>query len=195
MKVSGAKVAEHRALLVATARRLLQEQGFDGAGVAEISREAGLTQGALYSQFKSKDALAAEAVRKAFADGVAVWETLRETAPNALQAFMDTYLSDAHTRDLGGGCLIAACISDVRRQDRRICEVFTDGFASLVEMVQKALPDTVPAAAARSRALALVSALIGSVAMARAVEEADPHLSKEIIAAAHTELAHLATMP
>ncbi|HYZ23871.1 MAG TPA: helix-turn-helix domain-containing protein, partial [Rhodopila sp.] len=54
MKVSGTKVAENRAALIATAKRMLRERGFGGAGVAEISRAAGLTQGALYGQFKSK---------------------------------------------------------------------------------------------------------------------------------------------
>ena len=96
MKVSGKKVAEHRAALLATARRLLQEQGFDGAGVAEISREAGLTQGALYGQFKSKGALAKEAVCKAFADGAASWRELREAAPDALSAYLDAYLCQSH---------------------------------------------------------------------------------------------------
>ena len=88
MKVSGKKVAEHRAALVATARRLFQERGFDGAGVADISREAGLTQGALYSQFKSKDALAREAACKAFADGAASWRELRDVVPDPLLAYL-----------------------------------------------------------------------------------------------------------
>ena len=76
MKVSSDKVGEHRTALLKTARRLLQERGFDGTAVAEISREAGLTQGALYGQFKSKDALAAEAIRKSFAEGAANWREL-----------------------------------------------------------------------------------------------------------------------
>ena len=92
MKVSGKKAAEHRAALVATARRLLQERGFDGAGVAEISREAGLTQGALYGQFKSKGALAREAACKALADGAASWRELREAVPDPLSAYLDAYL-------------------------------------------------------------------------------------------------------
>ena len=131
MKVSGAKAAEHRSALIATARRLLQEQGFEGAGVAEISREAGLTQGALYSQFKSKDALAAAATREAFADGLAAWDRIRETAPDTLRAYMDAYLSPEHSQDVGGGCLLAACLSDVRRQDPAICDAFGEGFAKL----------------------------------------------------------------
>ena len=110
VKVSSEKVAEHRAALVATARRLLQERGFDGAAVTEISREAGLTQGALYGQFKSKDALAAEAIRNSVAERAAFWDDLRDT-PNALLALLDAYLCEAHAEDPGAGCTLAACVS------------------------------------------------------------------------------------
>jgi TetR/AcrR family transcriptional repressor of nem operon len=178
--------------LIATARRLLQEQGFEGAGVAEISREAGLTQGALYSQFKSKDALTAEATREAFTDGLAAWARIRETAPDTLRAYMDSYLSTEHAKDVGGGCLLAACLSEVRRQDPAICEAFGEGFARLAELIRDALPKEVPAEEARRRALALLSAMVGSVAMARAVEATNPDLAKEIIAAARAELEDLA---
>jgi TetR/AcrR family transcriptional repressor of nem operon len=171
---------------------LLQEQGFEGAGVAEISREAGLTQGALYRQFKSKDALAAEATRDAFADGLAWWERIRETAPDTLRAFMDDYLSNDHAKDVGGGCILAACVSELRRQDSEVCQIFAEGFARYAEMVQGALPDGVPPEESRRRALALVSAMVGSVAMARAVEGTDPELAKEIIAAARAELEQFA---
>jgi TetR/AcrR family transcriptional regulator, transcriptional repressor for nem operon len=192
VKVSGKKVAEHRAALVATARRLLQERGFGGAGVAEISREAGLTQGALYSQFKSKDALAAEACRKAWADGAAVWRELRDKAPDALSAYLDAYLCEAHAHDMASGCFLASCVSDVGRQDCAIGAAFAEGFVAMVELIQEALPKAMPPRAARRRALALVSAMVGSVAMARAVAETDPELSKEIIAAARKELGRLA---
>jgi TetR/AcrR family transcriptional regulator, transcriptional repressor for nem operon len=192
LKVSGAKVAEHRSALIATARRLLQEQGFEGAGVAEISREAGLTQGALYSQFKSKDALTAEATREAFADGLTAWARIRETAPDTLRAYMDAYLSTEHAKDVGGGCLLAACLSEVRRQDPTICEAFGEGFVRLAELIQGVLPEDVPTEEARRRALALLSAMVGSVAMARAVEATNPNLAKEIIAAARAELEGLA---
>ncbi len=185
-------MAEHRSALIATARRLLQEQGFAGAGVAEISREAGLTQGALYGQFKSKSALAAEATREAFAKGIAAWNKIRETAPDTLRAYMDAYLSSGHSGDMAGGCLLAACVSEVRRQDPAVCEVFGEGFLRLAEMIQGALPPEVPAEEARRRALALLSGMVGSVAMARAIEATNPELAKEIIEAARAELESLA---
>ena len=102
MKVSREKVAEHREALLATARRLLQEHGFDGAAVAEISRAAGLTQGALYGQFKSKDALAAEAIRQSFAEGTAVWEELRGRHPMPFRP-SSTRIYAKRTRKSGEG--------------------------------------------------------------------------------------------
>jgi TetR/AcrR family transcriptional regulator, transcriptional repressor for nem operon len=191
VKVSRQRVAEHRAALVETAKKLLQERGFDGAGVLDISREAGLTQGALYGQFKSKDALAAEACRDAFAKGAAAWEQLGECAPDALLAYLDAYLSDAHVQDVGSGCLMAACVSEVRRQTPAIGEAFAGGFETMVELVQSALPPSTPPACARPRALALVSAMVGSVALARALGPSDPALAAEIIAAARAELRSL----
>jgi TetR/AcrR family transcriptional repressor of nem operon len=192
VKVSGEKVAEHRAALVATARRLLQERGFDGAGVAEISREAGLTQGALYGQFKSKRALAKEAACNAFAEGAATWRELRKVVPDPLAAYLDAYLCEAHVKDAGSACLMAACVSDVPRQDESISKAYAEGFRDLVALIEDALPEGGSKEVARRRALTLVSAMVGSVAMARALEKTDPDLSREIIAAAREELEHFA---
>ena len=192
VRVTGKKVAEHRAALVETARRLLLERGFARAGVAEISREAGLTQGALYGQFKSKDCLAAEAVRKAFADGAAIWKELQDRAPDPLSAYLDAYLSEAHLTDVGSGCVVAACLSEVRRQDSAIGAAFTEGFSKMVELMQHALAGAMPPDEARRRALTLIAALVGSIAVARAVEATDPGLARDIISAARDELEQLA---
>jgi TetR/AcrR family transcriptional repressor of nem operon len=192
MKVSGKKVAENRAALVSTAQRLLQERGFDGAGVVEISREAGLTQGALYGQFGSKDGLAAEAIRTAFAEGAIAWRELGDTSPNPLAAYLDAYLSESHLTDVGSGCVLAACLSEVRRQDPAIGAAFTDGLSKMIEQLQRALPGATAPDDARRRALTVLSGLVGSVAMARAVAPTDPALAREIIAAARCELERLA---
>ena len=192
MKVSGKKVAEHRAALVNTAKRLLLERGFDGAGVVEISREAGLTQGALYGQFGCKDVLAAEAVRKAFADGAVAWRELHESAPDPLAAYLDAYLSEAHLTDAGSGCILASCLSEIPRQDPTIGTAFTDGFGGMIELLQQAMPSAAAPEEARRRALTVLSGLVGSVALARAVAPTDPVLAREIIAAAREELEQLA---
>ena len=67
MKVSKEQVAKHREHIVAAAGRLFRQRGFDGVSVAEIMKEAGLTHGAFYGYFPSKEALIAEAAEQALA--------------------------------------------------------------------------------------------------------------------------------
>ena len=192
MKVSARKAAEHRAALIATARRLLQEQGFEGAGVEEISRAAGLTQGALYAQFGSKHALAREAACEAFAEGLARWRGFREATDDPVSAYVDEYLDETHMKDAGSGCLMAACLSDMPRQDESIGVALAKGFRELIEVLEGALPEGVSKQEAHRRALTLIPAMVGSVAMARAVGKSDPDLAREILAAARSELKRLA---
>jgi TetR/AcrR family transcriptional repressor of nem operon len=170
----------------------LQERGFDGAGVAEISRAAGLTQGALYGQFKSKDALAAEAIRTSFLEGALVWLDLLKTSPDAISTFLDTYLCEDHAKDPGAGCTLAACVSEIGRQDRSIVAAYADGFRQLAEIVQQAFPAATPPEEARRRAVALLSGVVGALALARALEKADPDLSRQILLASREQLERLA---
>lgn len=192
MKVSGKKAAENRAALVATARRLLKEHGFKGAGVTEISREAGLTQGGLYSQFKSKNALVAEAVRCSLADGARLMQQVLESGPQAIPAYLDAYVSEDHVSDVGESCMVAACASEMWRQDQEIAAAFADGFRHMLALLQDAFPDTMQAETARRRAITLFAGMVGAVTLARAVQAADPALSRELIAAARQELETLA---
>jgi TetR/AcrR family transcriptional repressor of nem operon len=192
VKVSRKKVAEHRAALVATAGRLLQKRGFEGAGVAEICREAGLTQGALYGQFKSKDALAREATSKAFADRTTRWRELGQATPDPLSAYLDAYLSESQLKDTEATCLLAACVSDVPRQDASIAAAYANCVRDSAALFEDALPKGVSKQVARRRALTLVSAMVGGIALARALQKTDPDLSREIIAATREELKQLA---
>src|ERR1700754_1000188 len=65
VKVSREQVAEHRTRILAAAARLFRLRGFDEGTVAEVMKDAGLTHGAFYGYFPSKEALIAEAVRHA----------------------------------------------------------------------------------------------------------------------------------
>ena len=192
MKVSSEKVSEHREALLVTANRLLQERGFDGAAVADICREAGLTQGALYGQFKSKDALAAAAIRRTGEIGAAVWDGLRDGGPDAFSAFLEAYLCQTHASDPGTGCTLAACVSEIARQDPAIGAAYAEGFQRMSNLVRQALPAGTPPDDGRRRAIALLTGMVGALAIARALEKADPELSKEVLVAARQELEYLA---
>jgi AcrR family transcriptional regulator len=54
--------ASTRERLIEAAADVIAEQGYDRAGVQEIARRAGLTNGAIYANFRDKSELLAEAV-------------------------------------------------------------------------------------------------------------------------------------
>ena len=72
MRVSREKALENREQIIETAARLLREHGFDGIGVADIMKAAGLTHGGFYRNFASKDDLAVKASERAIADTTAL---------------------------------------------------------------------------------------------------------------------------
>src|SRR5882724_7355908 len=76
MKVTREQAAENRGRVVDVASRLFREKGFDGIGIADIMKGAGLTHGGFYGQFKSKDDLAAQACAQTLDRSVARWAQL-----------------------------------------------------------------------------------------------------------------------
>ena len=74
MRISKEKAAENRAKVMTAAGKLFRERGLEGVGVDALAEEAGLTHGAVYSHFKSKDALAAEALRQALHQSMGEWQ-------------------------------------------------------------------------------------------------------------------------
>jgi TetR/AcrR family transcriptional repressor of nem operon len=183
LKVTKERAAENRAALVQAAARLFRERGIDGVGVAEISKKAGLTHGALYAQFPSKEALAAEAFAAALKPGFDRMTADRDGRPPTLTDYLDDYLSFDHRDNLAMGCPMSASASEVARQDKVVCERFTEGFEQLVALMERALGVSPANAENRQRALAMMAAMIGGVAASRAVAKADPKLSNEILRA------------
>lgn len=191
MKVTKEQAAAHRAALVRAAARLFRERGIDGVGVAEICKSAGLTHGALYAQFPSKEALAAEALAYGLDRSYAhLTAAATDDRQPTLTAYLDAYLAPQHRDDLAGGCPMAASASEIARQDEAISAQFSDGFDRTVEAIQLMLgPKKVAAATAessaatRQRALAIAAAMIGGIAAARAVRKARPDLSDDLLTA------------
>ena len=99
MKVSREQVAAHRSRILAAAGRLFRLRGFDDVTVADVMKDAGLTHGAFYGHFVSKEALIAEAVGQALAPAPGVVEARKSVA-----AYADGYLSARHRDDRGSSC-------------------------------------------------------------------------------------------
>ena len=184
MRVTREQAAAHREKIVDVAGTLFRERGFDGIGVADIMKEAGLTHGGFYGHFASKEDLAAEITARVL--GREGWlQRLTRMANPSFTDVVREYLSPRHREDAGRGCLLAALGSDVVRQPRSVRRAFTDGLRLRLKILQALLPGRM--AARRRKALATMSGLIGALILSRAVD--DPELSDEILEAATSSLA------
>jgi TetR/AcrR family transcriptional repressor of nem operon len=182
MRVTREQAAANREKVLDVAGMLFRRHGFDGIGVAEIMKRAGLTHGGFYGHFPSKDDLAAESCARVL--GNEGWvERLTGTPSPSLGALTRAYLSARHRDDPAHGCLFAAVGSDVARQPRTVRRAFTEGFRARVDALLKLVPGR-SATDRRQKALATMASLVGALMLSRAVD--DPKLSDEILEAAAT---------
>src|SRR5207237_4313870 len=109
MRVSRIKAAENRQTVINAASRLFREHGFDGIGLKDLMEGAGLTQGAFYKQFASKDDLAAQASKRALESASRRWSAAAEANPkDPLGAVVAFYLSMCHRQASMGECPVVA---------------------------------------------------------------------------------------
>lgn len=184
---AAAKDATHERI-VGVAARAIRRSGYDGTGVADLMKEAGLTHGAFYAHFSSRDAMLAEAARCAFAQSAANLSKVTSGAPpeEALSQLLGAYLSKAHQEQVATGCPLAALGSETARQTPEVRRVATQHVKEVIDLVARLSPDW-GQPGAHQRALVTVSTMVGALLLARAVD--DPGLSESLREAA---LQHLA---
>jgi TetR/AcrR family transcriptional regulator, transcriptional repressor for nem operon len=186
MKVSREQAAENRERIVQVAAKLFRERGFDGIGVADLMKAAGLTHGGFYGHFGSKEDLAAEACGGALDRSLQIWSSEVGKGPDeAFSKIINSYLSEAHRDSPGSGCLVAALGSDVGRQTPSIRRVVTEGIHALVGELIRLVPGK-SKSARRRKALSDFAAMVGAVIIARAVD--DTELSTEVLHAVASSL-------
>jgi TetR/AcrR family transcriptional repressor of nem operon len=171
MRVSREKFAENREKILDVAGIMFRENGFDGVGVADIMRAAGLTHGGFYGHFQSKDALALE-VSRALVEKVATrWQEMIANEPDRpLEALLDHYLSRRTIDDPGTGCVFATLMEDVSRSRGAVREIFNDGLSGLVDILATIVPGA-SQEERRSNGFTTLSSMMGAVILARAVED------------------------
>ncbi|HEX2284870.1 MAG TPA: TetR/AcrR family transcriptional regulator, partial [Mycobacterium sp.] len=130
-----------RRRIVESAGRRFKCDGIDGSGIATLMADAGLTNGAFYAHFASKDDLVATAV----ADQLrAQAERLRALPPGepGLEQFVRWYLSAEHRDAPQDGCPSAALLDEIGRAQPPIKETFTDGLLiSTDELAARVAPE------------------------------------------------------
>jgi TetR/AcrR family transcriptional repressor of nem operon len=169
------KQASHERIVKEAARRI-RERGTREPGIAEIMAAAGLTHGGFYKHFASRDELIAAASEQAMSEAGPV-VTAALAAPDPLVAFADWYVSSAHRDDPGDGCGVAALAGDAAR-DAAVRDAYRAQVDRYLELLERMIGGEDPAS--RQRASVTLSALVGSIVIARGL--GDTPVSEALLA-------------
>jgi AcrR family transcriptional regulator len=164
--------------IVNAAGRRFKEIGIDGAGVAAVMADAGLTNGAFYGHFTSKEDLVANVL----ADQLRTQRhSFDAQAPGraGLEAFIHAYLSPQHRDQSADGCPSAALLDEIARRPAATRQVFTDELMGVIDDIALRVDPADPEAA-RTKALTIFGMMIGTLQLARALTDRD--LSDQLLA-------------
>ena len=187
MRVSRIQAAENRQNVINVASRLFRERGFDGIGLKDLMEGAGLTQGAFYKQFESKEDLAAQASRRALESASQRWSTaIAENPDDPLGAVIAFYLSAGHREEKLDGCPVVALGSDAARQGAGVKAAFEEGIKAYLEVLGRLLPQT-DGEDTNGKAMVVLSTMVGAMTLSRAVN--DPALAQAFLNAASNTFA------
>src|SRR5437868_4357735 len=164
MKVSREEAAQNRERILEVAAKLFRERGFDGIGVADLMKAAGLTHGGFYGHFASKEDLMAQACARAV-DGTleAMNRAVEGDREHALSTIASAYLSTEHRDGAGEGCVLAALGAEAARQgSTTLRETFTQGVRATADLLTQLVTGK-SRRARRKRALAVYASMIGAL--------------------------------
>jgi len=160
--------------IVKEASRLFRERGFENVSVADVMKAAGLTHGAFYAHFGSKEELQAAAI--AYGQRVSLERMQRSNSKKSKESYADRYLSRSHRDNPGDGCTMAALGEEVARSTPELKSTFEQGLEDILSAK----------GGDRNEAIFRVAAMMGGVVLARAVQ--DPRLSDEILKSVRQKL-------
>jgi TetR/AcrR family transcriptional regulator, transcriptional repressor for nem operon len=167
-----------RQRIVEAAGRRFKQDGIDGAGVAAVMSDAGLTNGAFYAHFTSKEDLVANVL----ADQLRAQRHSLDSQPAdraGLEVFVRSYLSPQHRDQCADGCPSAALLDEIARRPATTRQVFTDELMGVIDDIASRL-DPTDVEVARTDALIVFGLMVGTLQLARALTERD--LSDQLLA-------------
>lgn len=179
MRVSRIQAAENRETVINVASRLFRERGFDGIGLKDLMKGAGLTQGAFYKQFASKEDLAAQASKRAMESATDRWSAATGAKPeDPLGAVIAFYLSMDHRGEKTDGCPIVALGSDAARQSMDVKASFEAGIKEHLEILGRFITQA-DGEESDGKAMAILSTMVGALTLSRVVN--DPDLARAFL--------------
>jgi AcrR family transcriptional regulator len=168
----------------ATRRRIVEKagsrfkrDGVDGSGIATLMADAGLTNGAFYAHFSSKEDLVATVVADQL-DRQRERSSAGELDRPGFERFVRDYLSPEHREHPDEGCPSAALLEDIGRGTDAVKRAYTDGMLALIDDVA-ALVDEPDRRRARAKAMSIFASMVGTLQVSRAL--ADGELADDVL--------------
>jgi TetR/AcrR family transcriptional repressor of nem operon len=184
MARSQAEKAQSRTRILKIAGAELRVRGLDGIGVADLMSAAGMTHGGFYNHFESREKLVEATLEQVLAEAEAQKEATHGKGRSGLLQYIGWYLSQAHRDGAASGCPVASLVNDVSRAGDGARSVFTAGVGRFIEWISDLLGSR--RERPEERAILIVSAIVGAVALARAVN--DPEMSERILGGVRKQL-------
>ena len=176
MRKSKEEAAETRARIIRKASKEFNQHGIAGTGLADVMKSAGLTHGGFYKHFQSKDELVAEALERGLQKSFQAMEHLADEG--TIAEIINEYLSPVHRDDFDDACPLPALGTELWRAGGKTRQKASQGVVRFVALVEKHLKG-LPAKDRKSRAHAIVAALVGSMMLSRIVT--DPKISDRFL--------------
>lgn len=173
---------ESREKILKAASRLFREKGFQATGVDELMEKAGLTAGAFYAHFESKQELLDESLRFCLDKNRSLLLNGLENAKGKefVSGLLQNYVSSLHRDNPKAGCPLPALGPELYRSSKESSKVISEYLETWIEMVSSHLSGD--QSQKREEAIRLFSQAIGGILLSRLVHT--EKLSDEILAAA-----------
>ena len=190
-RVTRKEADQHKQDVINAAARLFRERGLAGVSVPGIMAEAGLTHGAFYGQFESKEALTVAAFERAFDEMHAIYDDIERRNPGKSDAraeFIKNYTSKLHRDRPGLGCVAAALSGEIANEKpgSPIRAAFVTGFGGMIDRLQRLLTRSRRQPPSRQETIAMLAMLIGAQVLAGATN--GEKLSDEVLQAVRDTL-------
>ncbi|MET9911077.1 TetR/AcrR family transcriptional regulator [Streptomyces sp. NPDC006476] len=166
-----------RQRIIERAGHRFKQDGIDGSGIATLMSDAGLTNGAFYAHFESKDDLVAHVVAEQLRAQVEQFGTLRP-GREGLEDLIRSYLSPEHRDNPGSGCPNAALLDEIGRCGDATKDAYTHGAKAIVDEFAARLAPEDPQSA-RGQAVGLFTLAVGTLQLSRALS--DQKFSDEVL--------------
>ncbi|MBJ2154036.1 TetR/AcrR family transcriptional regulator [Paracoccus sp. IB05] len=190
MRVTRAQAEENHQAVINVASKLFREHGFDGIGLKDLMKGAGLTQGGFYKQFASKEDLIGQASARAMEMATRRWSEAVASNPDApLEAVTAFYLSPEHLNRKGEGCPIVALGADAARQGAEVRAQFEVGMREHLRMLTE-MTGSAGENRPSDKAMAVLSLMVGALTLSRAVN--DNALAQGLLEAAARQVREIA---